>query len=181
MEIETKVLEVDSDRVKAVLAKLGAKPILDTQLVIDWYRLPGVTEETNPWFLRIRRDSSGEAEITWKGLEESAGIARSQEELNVKVGDLEKGKAILTAIGLEHYAHQEKYRQSWTHENWRFELDQYPGVPPYLEIEGESEDHIHQAIELIGLAGHKTTSSGERVLIQKEYGLDWYDMRFDTP
>ena len=81
-------------------------------------------------------------------------------------------------MGLERYAHQEKYRISWLYKRWRFDLDQYPGMPAYLEIEGYSGKHIRQALELLGLSGHKTSSEGERILIQKEYGLNWYDMRF---
>lgn len=81
-------------------------------------------------------------------------------------------------LDLEKYAFQEKDRISWNLQNWRFDLDQYPGMPAYLEIEGQSDQHIREALDLLGLEKKETSSEGERILIQKKYGLDWYSMHF---
>jgi hypothetical protein len=51
-------------------------------------------------------------------------------------------------------------------------------MPAFLEIEGKSEDEVKEAVALLGLENNRTWAEGERILIQKVYGLDWYDMRF---
>ena len=58
--------------------------------------------------------------------------------------NLRKRKAgnMFLEFGMELYAHQEKYRVSFSYKDWRFDLDQYPGMPAYLEIEGKNEDGI---------------------------------------
>lgn len=62
--------------------------------------------------------------------------------------------------------------------DWTFDIDQYPGMPAFLEVEGPSEMSVKNAISLLGLESNKTWAKGERILIQDIYGLDWYEMRF---
>ena len=81
-------------------------------------------------------------------------------------------------IGLEKYAHQEKVRTSFALKDWSFDIDQYPKMPAFIEIEGTSEESVKEAIKLLHLEKNKTWAKGERILIQNIYNLDWYDMRF---
>ena len=67
---------------------------------------------------------------------------------------------------------------SWKLKDWRFDLDKYPGMPAYLEIEGKDEKHIKEALGLLKLESFEACSDGERTLIETKYGLDWNDMRF---
>lgn len=177
-EVETTILEVDHEAIAKYLESLGARKILETKYQVDWFRTAGSQEGDDPWYLRIRTDADHNSEMTWKGKSEVLGDARKHQEFNVKVTDREKAAAILIAIGLENYAHQEKYRTSWVLKGWRFDLDTYPNMPPYLEIEGVDEAHIQEAIKLLRLEENKKASVGERLLIQNEYHLDWYNMRF---
>jgi adenylate cyclase, class 2 len=183
-ETEVKILNVEVGGISLKMDKLGAQKVLDTKLTVDWYgpsELYGdgkITEGQDPWFLRIRTSTAGETEITWKGKSEVLGASRSHEEINFTVSDPQKAGAFLEVLGFVHYAHQEKMRTSWKYQDWRFDLDQYPDMPAYLEIEGSDESHIQEAISLLSLENNKTSSEGERVLIQKEYNLDWYNMKF---
>lgn len=177
-EIETKVLDIDPKAIMARLDELGGTKILDTTLIVDWYRPKGVNEGEDPWFLRIRSDSSGRHEVTWKAKSSILGASRKHKEINFDVAQPEKLADLFEELGLECYAHQEKKRVSFTFKDWRFDIDTYPKMPPYLEIEGTGEEHIREAMALLGTAEHRTWAEGERTLIQKIYGLDWYEMRF---
>ncbi len=101
-------------------------------------------------------------------------------EIETKVLDIEPEKLsdLFEELGLEKYAHQEKDRVSFTLKDWQFDIDQYPKMSAYMEIEGKSEEHIHEALKLLHLENNKTSAQGERILIQETYGLDWYNMRF---
>ncbi len=177
-EIETKVLEVDTEEVKIILKSLGAKEIQNTRLVVDWYCLKGANITGHPWYLRIRTNSEGKNEITWKSLPKIVGNTRHSDEVNLNVSDSILTKKLFENIGLENYAHQEKKRISFALKDWNFDLDQYPGMPAYLEIEGKSHEHVQEALKLLKLENHRSIGEGERVLIEKEYGLNWHDMRF---
>jgi|SRR3989344_3176269 len=177
-EIETKVLDIDRDAVIKKLTDLGAEKVLETRLAVDWYRLRGVKEGDDPWFLRIHSDSEGKSEVTWKAKSDILGTARKHKEINFGIEQPEKLSDLFEEIGLEKYAHQEKDRTSFTYKDWRFDIDQYPDMPAYMEIEGHSEDHVNEAVNLLDLQKKKTWAKGERILIQEIYGLNWYDMKF---
>lgn len=177
-EIETKVLDIDADAIKQHLASLGAEKVQDTRLVVDWYRIKGVKEGDDSWFLRIRSDASGRHEVTWKARSDILGTARKHKEINFEIAEPEKLADLFVELGLEEYAHQEKDRTSYTYKDWRFDIDLYPGMPSFMEIEGASEESVNEAIALLGLQKNPTWAKGERILIQETYGLDWYQMRF---
>jgi adenylate cyclase class 2 len=177
-EIETKVLDIDAEAFKKKIISLGGVKTQETRLTVDWYRQKGVKEGEDPWFLRIRSNSEGKHEVTWKAKSDILGTARKHKEINFFIAEPEKLADLFLELGLEKYAHQDKDRVSFDLKDWHFDLDQYPKMPAYLEIEGKSEAHVNEAIKLLGLSKHKTWAKGERILIQEIYGLDWYQMEF---
>ncbi|MEI6660459.1 MAG: CYTH domain-containing protein [bacterium] len=178
-EIETKVLEVDKEAVTRKLVELGAREVQNTRLVVDWYGPAGLTHAgDDPWYMRVRTTSGGKVEVSWKSLAKIVGNTRQSQEINMNVTDAEKMGEIFKAIGLENYAHQEKDRHSFAFKDWAFDIDTYPGMPTYLEIEGSSVEHVHEALEMLELLTHESISEGERKLIGEKYKLDWFNMRF---
>jgi len=177
-EIETKILEVDINSVVSKLNELKAEKIQEVMLTVDWFSMAGVSKEDNPWYLRIRSYSTGKIEVTWKGQYDIVGSVRRSKEIEVSVDSHEKTKELFEAIGLVCYAHQEKKRISWKLENVQFDLDTYPNMPSYLEIEAESEEKISDMIKKLDLINHETWNDGERTLIENKYKLDWCDMKF---
>ena len=177
-EIEVKILEVYAISIRKKMLDLGAELLQDTRLFVDWYSPKGIIDNKHPWYLRVRKDKNGKSEMSWKSLPVFIENTRQSKEINFFVGDFDKAKQFLEALLLVHYAHQEKDRVSWKYKDWNFDLDAYPGMPAYLEIEGKSSEHIKQAIELLGLQSHKSISEGETPLIKDLYNLNWNDMRF---
>jgi adenylate cyclase class 2 len=178
MEIETKVLEIDRVLVAQKLRALGASEVQNVRLIVDWYSPADILGDTHPWYLRVRSFGEEKAEISWKSLPKIIGNTRHSEEITVPVSDFETAKSILDALGFKNYAHQEKDRLSFVYKAWNFDIDQYPGMPCYLEIEGNSYEHVQEAILLLNLENHESISEGERLLIEEKYKLNWSDMRF---
>lgn len=164
---------------RARLAELGAKQIADGRLRVWWYGVRYVSAEEQPWRLRIRT-GHGKSEVTWKGKAAAGAITRTVEELQTTVTDPEILGAIFEKIGFEQSAYQEKDRTSWEYQTFRFDLDQYPGIPAFIEIEAPTEEKIKEAIKLLGLEGKKTWTTGERRLVEQVYHLNWHQMHFDS-
>lgn len=177
-EIEVKVLDIDSDNLQKRLEELGAQKIQDTRLIVDWFRIKGIQEGEDPWFLRIRSNSEGKNEVTWKAKSNLEGIIRKHKEINFLIDESDKLEDLFEELNLEKYAHQEKDRMSYLYNDWQFDIDTYPGMPAYLEVEGKSLEHIQEALQILGLEKNRTWNQGERVLIQDIYRLDWYKMYF---
>lgn len=177
-EIEVKVLDIDSNNLQKRLEELGAQKIQDTRLIVDWFRIKGIQEGEDPWFLRIRSNSEGKNEVTWKAKSNLEGIIRKHKEINFLIDESDKLEDLFEELNLEKYAHQEKDRVSYVYNDWQFDIDTYPGMPAYLEVEGKSLEHIQEALQILGVGKNRTWNQGERVLIQDIYGLDWYKMYF---
>ena len=178
-EIETKVLDVDKSDIEKKLNDLKAHKISDNTLVVDWYGPKGLTHNgDDPYFLRVRSYGNKKIEITCKWNKKISGKTVQCDEVDVLVDDHNKTKVFFEAIGLENYAHQEKKRTSWKLGSVQFDLDIYPKMPPFLEIEAPSEKEIDVAIKKLNLQNNETWNDGEKSLIEKKYKLNWRDMRF---
>ncbi len=179
-ETEIKILDIDKNALVEQLNKLGAEKVLDTRLFVQWVQNPNLpTGSEAPWYMRVRADSDENVEITWKGRAiQRSEVSRTTEEINLQVGSMKEAQRLFEAIGFDLYAYQEKDRVSYIYKDWRFDIDTYPGIPTYVEIEGKGKEHLQEAIDLFNLGSHKTANRGERILIEEEYGVDWYDMRF---
>lgn len=178
IEIETKVLDIDPKDILKKLEKLGAKKLQETRLRVDWYRPAGVKDGEENWYLRIRTHKSGKYEVTWKPKSKHQGLVRINRDINFLIEEAEKLDELFFELGLEKNAYQEKDRTSYQYKDWLFEIDQYPGMPPFLEIEGHSEAHIKKAMKLLGIEKNRTWNDGEKSLINKVYNLDWNTMKF---
>lgn len=177
-EIETKVLEINKEEIIRKLEDLGAEKIQDVLLKVDWFSPADLVKDNHPSYLRLRSYSSGKVEVTWKGKMKISDGARQVEEVNVLVADYETTKLLFEALGYVYYAHQEKKRMSWRLGDVQFDMDTYPGVPTFLEIEASSGEEIKKMIEKLNLENFETWNEGERTLIENKYKLKWSDMHF---
>src|SRR5258706_7627289 len=110
-EIETKVLEVGIQEIKAKLKVLGAREIKNDTLTVDWLGPKSLSHDGDErWYLRVRSYSTGKVEITWKDEPKLIDNFRHGSEINLIVEDHNKAKMLFESIGLENYAHQEKKR-----------------------------------------------------------------------
>ena len=76
---------------------------------------------------------------------------KTMHEYEVIVSDFEKISQLLLNIGLIEKAYQENKRIRYILNNIEYDIDFWPQIPPYLEIEAESWEKIDEAIELLEL------------------------------
>jgi adenylate cyclase class 2 len=59
----------------------------------------------------------------------------------------------------------------------RFDIDTWPHIPTYLEIEGDSEEKIFEGMKLVGLDQKYSTNANAREIFAK-YRIDPKKLRF---
>jgi adenylate cyclase class 2 len=143
-EIEVKFLDIDHDDVRSRLERAGA------QLITPMRGL-----------LRLRRDG-GTDKIAYKSKSSSVYL----EELETEVGSLDIVLKILAKFNIKPHSYQETRRESWSFKDTDVELDEWPWLRPYIEIESHGSDSV-QAEQAI-----KTAAS--------DLGLDWEDAKFGS-
>ncbi len=154
-EIEVKFLNVNLASLEAKLLEVGAEKVGDffyRRRVFDYpdWRL----DKAHSW-LRLR-DEGEKITLSFKkrlGAEKHDGTGNDDgmEETEIIVNDFEKTAQLLLSIGFIEKHYVENKRTRWTKEGVEFDIDIYPELEPYLEIESDSWQKIDEAIVWLGL------------------------------
>jgi adenylate cyclase class 2 len=174
-EIEIKFLDIDVNDVTKKLFALGAEKMGEyhyRRIVFDYsdFRL-----DTQGAWLRLR-DEGEKITLTYKqrlgkNLNSIAGDDEGMLESETIVESFDRTRDILLKIGLIEKMYQENKRTRYILDGVEFDIDSWPLINPYLEIEGLSWDKVYEAAEKLGFnkkAG-KIFSTNE---IYRQKGLD---------
>ena len=163
-EVEVKILEIDNDLIEKKILSLGGKFIEKVLIIDDFFDFHDRSLSERGAFLRIR-SIGGRGEITYKGREKNIEGCKTRNEIQTEASDSRQLTAIIEKLGLEKGMHAEKARTSYNLGGVRIEIDEYPEIPPFLEIEGANEDSVRRAVEKLGFKmGDTTTKDWAEVL-----------------
>jgi adenylate cyclase, class 2 len=164
-EIEVKILNINVEEIKKKLVEIGAENVAKKNQRRNIYSvIPG---KINPW-LRLR-DEGNKVTLTLKHVlnDEIDGTQESE----VIVDDFEKTNLILNKLGFFRKFYQENKRESYVLNNVEIEIDTWPMIPAYLEVEGQSKEEIEKMVQLLGFTMEQTTSINVKKVYLK-YGID---------
>jgi adenylate cyclase, class 2 len=165
IEYEAKVINVNLDEIVDKINACGGRKVGEAFMRRYVYDI--VPGDKSKW-IRLR-DSGKEITLTVKKIVHD-GIDGTHE-VEITVDDFELTNKLLNQLGYQPKSYQENRRTSFTLNGARLEIDQWPLIPPYLEIEGDSRDHVIQVASLLGfdevqLTGENTIKTYAR------YGID---------
>lgn len=142
-ELEVRFLDISVDSLRQKLDALGAALIFNTLFRITiFYGLSGEDRE----YIRVRDEGHKITLVhkhTYKG-----SIAANEHE--ICVSSYEDTIALLHAIGLTKKRAEEKVRIHYKLEEASIDIDTWPGVPTYVEIEAGSEQLLKSTCEKLG-------------------------------
>jgi adenylate cyclase class 2 len=102
------------------------------------------------------------------------------EETEIAVEDFATTHLLLTKLGFVAKSYQENKRTSYVLDGAQLEVDEWPLIPPYLEIEGSSRDAVLAIAERLDIPAERLT--GENTIkVYARYGIDLTarkDLRF---
>lgn len=179
LEHEAKILGINEEEVKSKLETLGAQKILDDITYIEGYdfdksanfdilgvpeRFSEIAQHINNLkdssdmfsqgaYLRLRQEGD-KFELIFKQKVKGDGGVKSEIEISVPIqeDEWEVVAQMLSNMGLKRIVLQEKKRTSYKYSPYRYDIDTWPGVPTYLEVEAPSPQGVLEAIALLGFA-----------------------------
>ena len=103
------------------------------------------------------------------------------QELEIEVDHFERCHMILKELGYEAKGYQENRRVQYTLNGVEIDIDYWPMIPTYLEIEGPSEEAVYPIVELLGFTkGDCTTRNVEGIYFDYGYNLEEiYDLKLE--
>jgi adenylate cyclase class 2 len=170
VEFEAKVLGIEPDEVVGAILVLGGHRLGDR--LMRRYAYDVEVGDKSRW-IRLR-DSGDEVTLTVKEIAHD-GIDGTAE-TEVVVGDFETTNALLGRIGFKPKSYQENRRESFELQGAQLEIDRWPLIPPYLEIEGQSRDHVIEVAAALNIPEEQLT--GENTTrIYARHGIDLSSIR----
>ena len=169
-EFEAKILDIDVNTIISKLESLGAKKIKEKEQKRYVYDFSPKKE--NSW-VRLRTDGE-KTTLAIKEIENHE--IDGTKELEVVVDDFEKTNAILEKLGYNHKGYQENKRISYILDDVEIEIDSWPKIPPYLEVEGKSIQDVEKIVKLLGYEMSQTTSINTTE-VYKKYGINIQDIK----
>jgi len=97
-------------------------------------------------------------------------------ETEIEVESMQKAKELLQELGYRHKSYQEKKRKTYILEKYEIDIDTWPYIPTYMEIEGENEEDISYILNKLGYKIEDTVSCTADD-IYKKYGKTMFEQR----
>jgi len=107
-----------------------------------------VTLRDSKTFLRIRFEN-GVTSIILKKPEIFTENLKFESEYFYPLADINEGTMIMNLIGLDKIREQEKFRESYSYYGITFNIDTWPGLPTYLEVEAIDEIDIYNGLKIL--------------------------------
>ncbi len=167
-EIECRFLEIDKDALIKKLHALGAtdrgEAVLRETIIYD----PELKWRDEQRFLRLRTIGD-KTVLTYK--EHREHTVDGTYEIEFGVDDHAKAELLLEKIGMQPFRHQEKKRHSFELDGVTFDIDTWPRIPAYVELEGTSEEMLKAAAKAVGYDWADADFHNARWVIENKYHI----------
>lgn len=143
-EIEAKFLNVDKENIRKLLKNIGAELVAPERLmnraVFDGKR--------KSEYYRVRNEGS---QITMSFKREEKRSIEGMKEICLTVDNYDNAVEFLTSLAGKPKALQETYRESWVKDGVEIDIDTWPWIPSFIEIEGKSAEAVEGIADKLGL------------------------------
>src|SRR5882757_8717166 len=165
IEYEAKHLNIDAPAMAARIAEAGGAHL--GAHLLRRYVYDTVPAAPGRW---IRLRDTGRT-VTLCVKEIASDEIDGTRETETTVGDFDTTHALLGRIGIPPRSYQENRRDSWLLDGVRLEIDSWPRIPPYLEIEGDSAEEVWAAAKRLFIPRDQLTSENTTKVFLR-YGID---------
>ena len=166
IEYEVRVLEINKEEIQNKLTELNATLVEDSYQKRYVYDFNPV--DPNKW-IRLRTNGN-KTTLTIKQIE-SSNIDGTKE-MEIVVDDFDTTNEILNELGYKARNAQENKRIKYDLNGVEVDIDTWPLIPTYLEIEGKSEEEVYNTLDLLGIDRTKATALDVTGIYNDIYNID---------
>lgn len=149
-------------------ASIILKKILGSSLLLN--EIKKFEINPNKW-VRLRK-SNDKVELTVKHIyDKNNDKIQKVKEFEIQVSDLDETNKLLEEVGLVRRNYQEKIRYSYVYKSAEIELDIWPNLEPYMEIECDDATVIDEIVSLLEFNDKRIVSMNTEGLY-REKGID---------
>lgn len=168
-EYEATFLNVNKDAVRGKLKSVGAK------LVRAEYKQRRVNFDLQSlgrgfWeWVRVR-DEGNKITMAYKSIPTDAEIDE-QKEVEFEILNMDAATEFMNAIGARMTNYSETLRERWSIDDVEIDIDTWPHLEPYIEIEADSEEKVKAVAKLLGYEWSDAKFCGAGKIYEMVYGV----------
>ncbi len=165
-EIEAKFLKINKDEIREQLKRIGA------QLVFAEKKFTRITFDNpdlkakNSW-IRLR-DEGGKITLALKMVSDQNSIM-GMKESSFEVNGWDEVITFVESLGYMKKSLEENYREEWKLGEVIFDIDSWPQVDPWLEIEAPSENLVKEYAAKLGFDYTKAVFGSADIVYKNFY------------
>jgi len=166
IEYEVRVLEINEKDIISKLEELGASKVGEwnqRRFVYDT-----IPKHESKWF-RLRTNGSIST-LTYKNIEKNT--IDGTHELEIEVSDFDKTNELLELMGYKNKAYQENKRIRYILDGVEIDIDSWPLIPTYMEIEGKSEEEVNEILKKLSIDNSKITALNCEDIYKEIYNIN---------
>lgn len=167
-EIECRFLEINKEEMVKKLTDLGAEnegeKMIEETVIYD----KDLKWREEQKFVRLRKVGE-KTKLTYK--EHSVHTVDGTYEIEFEIEDYEKAEVMFEKIGLFPFRHQQKLRHTFHIAGVTVDIDTWPLIPTYVELEGESEEDLKKVAGMLELDWAKADFHNAKWVIENVYKI----------
>ncbi|MBR2795608.1 CYTH domain-containing protein [Candidatus Saccharibacteria bacterium] len=146
-EIEAVFINIDKNKLRTKLKELGAKLIVPERKMIRTVFKTDNPATKQRSFLRVR-DEGDKTVVTYKKFLDST--VTGVREINVVVDSYDNAVELFRVLELHEKSYEESLRETWEYNGAEIDIDTWPWLPTYVEIEGSSVENMTTTAQKLG-------------------------------
>jgi adenylate cyclase class 2 len=182
-EIEIKFLDVDVASLEEKLKKIGAKKVGEYFYKRRTFDYPDLRLDKGGVWIRVRDEGDRVTMACKKIVDYDPSVKVSKnakiEEHEVIVSDFDTTCQILSGAGLIEKGYQENKRLRYVKDDIEYDIDTWPKIPTFLEIEGPSLEKVEEAARLLDFDVKESVRYSSWQIYQS-YGIELHNYQIVT-
>ena len=151
-EVEVKVRNIDKKKILEKIDKLGAVKNFSGKVIDFRFDTPDRRLSKQGKALRIRQKGR-HIYLNMKGKKKSIENITGRDEIGVRIFNMKIMHKILNELGYIKIFELSKYRTEYKLDEVKFDIDEYIGMKPILEIESDSHETVEKYLDKLGIEG----------------------------
>jgi len=177
-EHELRILDIDPVTIKGKVDSSGGRNT-QTRTLQRRYTYNVVPVNRSKW-VRLRTNGTKTTlaikHVTGQGVSDT-------KEIEVEVSNFETTASLMEEMGIKANSYQENYRTIYELDGAEIMVDEWPLIPPYVEVEAHSPDLVIEVIKKLGFDPKQATGLDVSSVYEQIYKIDVDNMpelKFDS-
>ncbi len=181
-ELDNLLEDKEKDELKDIIGFSSTLELCDKENILEYLNNPKLVEfikkfHNNPkkW-IRVRQTNDKTTIAVKHILAKNQSNLQQMLETEIEVANIKEANSLLEALGYSYKSYQEKKRTTYIFEEHEIDIDTWPGIPTYFEVEGTSEKDLEDILSKLGysLADSVSCTADE---VYEKYGKTMFEER----